>query len=281
MNKPTVEMEMTEVAGEMLPLEPTLPDPDHALVTVGEARQEVVEHESGSPILVALLEAARDPNVDIAKFRELKAMRDEERDYHAERAYNRAMQAAQAKMGPVVRDRKNDQTNSKYATIEALAKAITPVYTEHGFAMSFGEGETTKPNHLRVTARLMHTGGHATDHYHDVPIDKTGIQGKINKTDTHATGSTMTYGRRYLKLLVWDIATEDDDGNAAAGGALISEEQIAALRQLIIDVDADLPKLLAYLKVEKLEDIFANKFDEVKRIIEQKRKQAAAKASAA
>lgn len=200
---------------------------------------EAVNPAPHDPILSAILMAARDPQVDMDKFRALKSMYDEERAYNAEREFSAAMQEAQAEMGPVAHDKLNEQTSSKYATISALAKAITPIYTKHGFAMTFDQGETTRDGHLRVNGELRHRGGHVTRHYADVPIDKTGIAGKVNKTDTHAYGSTMKYGQRYLKLLVWDIATKDDDGNAAGGAPAedpITEEQAQTLRELVEEI---------------------------------------------
>jgi hypothetical protein len=35
---------------------------------------------------------------------------------------------------------------------------------------------------------------------------------------THATGSAITYGKRYLKNMIFNLHFTDDDGNAAAAG---------------------------------------------------------------
>lgn len=215
--------------------------------TVGGPLEEV-RPAPDDPILSAILMAARDPQVDLEKFRALKAMYDEERAYSAERAFSEAMQTAQAEMAPVVRDKANDQTQSNYATIAALAKAITPIYTKHGFAMTFAQGDTAREGHLRVNGELRHRGGHTTQHFADVPIDSTGIKGTRNKTDTHAYGSTMSYGRRYLTLLVWNIATHDDDGNAAgqkSAGEPVTEEQAQTLRDLVEDIGRTEDQLVA------------------------------------
>lgn len=49
------------------------------------------------------------------------------------------------------------------------------------------------------------------------------------KTKTHATGSAVSYGMRYLLKMIFNIAVSDrdDDGNAAAqtGGGVITPEQ--------------------------------------------------------
>jgi hypothetical protein len=48
----------------------------------------------------------------------------------------------------------------------------------------------------------------------DIFADTKGPRGTPNKTATQGFGSTMSYGRRYLKALMFDlvIAGEDDDG---------------------------------------------------------------------
>ena len=50
-----------------------------------------------------------------------------------------------------------------------------------------------------------------------MPADGKGAQGRDVMTRTHATGSAVSYGRRYLLLMIFNIAVggEDDDGNAA------------------------------------------------------------------
>ena len=218
------------------------------------------------------------PDLDVSKVRELFELQRQVRRDEAEAAFNDAMNDAQAEMEPVRKDANNPQTRSKYASYAALDSAIRPIYTKHGFSVSFNTDDCPKENEVRVVAEVAR-GGYAKFYHLDIPADGKGAKGGDVMTKTHATMSAVSYGRRGLQGMIWNIATtdkSDDDGNAAAGGDYVSEEQVAELRQLIMDVDADLPKLLVYLKVERLEDIFANKFDVVKRVIEQKRKKAAA-----
>ena len=50
----------------------------------------------------------------------------------------------------------------------------------------------------------------------DLALDGVGLKGNPNKTAVQASGSTISYGRRYLKLMVFDVVltNEDNDGNA-------------------------------------------------------------------
>ena len=52
--------------------------------------------------------------------------------------FNTAMAQAQGEMVAVKRDLSNPHTRSRYASYEALDNAARPIYSRHGFALSFG-----------------------------------------------------------------------------------------------------------------------------------------------
>ena len=104
------------------------------------------------------------------------------------------------------------------------------------------------------------------------------MKGTQNKTATHAFGSTMSYGRRYLKLMIFDVATTDeDDGNAAGAYAgnrasgsgpapnagAITAKQVKDLEKLIDTVvkelrgnrDRYLHNFLEYMQVDAIGEI--------------------------
>ena len=69
---------------------------------------------------------ARDPEADIARLERLAV-----RDFH------NAIAVVQADLDPVRTDCKNDQTKSKYASLAAADAVLRPVFTWHGFSVSF------------------------------------------------------------------------------------------------------------------------------------------------
>lgn len=231
------------------------------------AKAELIAHEptplpEATDAFVQMVErAAANPAVDVDKLERLLAMKERVEARAAEQAFNAAMTAAQAEMQPIVRDAKNDDNKARYARLETVIGAINPIITRHGFSMSFGSEQSPIDKHYRVTCIVAHSAGHSRPYHADIPADMTGLKGSVNKTATHAFGSTMSYGRRYLTLLIFNIAltNEDDDGNAA-GGSTVTEEQVETLREKIIEYDADLPKFLGHLKVERLEDLPARNF---------------------
>lgn len=221
----------------------------------------IINADAGS-LMAVISRAAADPSVDVDKLERLLGMYERVKANEAKAAFAAAMAEAKREMPQVVRRAENTQTNSKYATLEAVAAAVDPIISKHGFVPSFGTAAPVVDATYRVTCRLLHSAGHSEDYFADIPIDIAGIKGNQNKTPTHAFGSTMSYGRRYLKLMIFDIATknQDDDGNGA-GTVAITAEQLKTLRDFIELIEADEAKITAHHKLESLADLPAKKFD--------------------
>ena len=128
--------------------------------------------------------------------------------------------------------RVNDQTGSPYARYESILNKAKPVYTNHGFALSFGTDSSPLESHIRITCSVTHEKGHSKDFFVDLPMDSTGIKGNVNKTQIHGTGSTYSYGKRYLITMIFniEIANEDDDGVKAG-----KREHDKMVKQPVID----------------------------------------------
>lgn len=223
-------------------------------------------------ILNLIERVARDPSVDMDKLVRLLELRDKTESRIKEEAFDLAMTEAQGEMRPVARDSNNPQTRSRYASYFALDNALRPVYTKHGFSLSFNQGDAPLPEYVRVECRVSR-GGHSRNYHLDMPADGKGAKGGDVMTKTHATGSAVQYGMRYLLKMIFNIATgeRDDDGNAAGSGEKINEMQIGILRSLIVEVAADIPKFCKYMKVERIEDISASRYDAAVKALEAKR----------
>lgn len=232
----------------------------------------VTKHQEARPpaqvadtntFLAFIAEAARDPAVDVSKMERLFEMRERMIDRQAHLEFNASLKAAKAALPGILRNKYNEQTKSKYANLESVSDAMDPVITEHGFSMSFGTADSPKTDHYRVTCTLAHEGGHEKEYFADIPIDSAGIKGTANKTLTHAFGSTMSYGRRYLKMMIFDVKTTDDDGNAASAPIeveFISDEQLVQLRAEMKKTNTEEGKFVAYLKEPTLGALTVQKF---------------------
>lgn len=231
-----------------------------------------VPQSETAAVLSMIERAARDPSVDIVKIERLMEMRERIETKAAEREFNTAMKMAQSQMGPIGADALNPQTRSKYATYAKLDSVLRPIYTRHGFALSFDEADSPKPDHIRVLCYVSHEGGFTRTYHKDMPADGKGAKGGDVMTKTHATGAAASYGARYLLKGIFNIAVgeEDKDGNEPANVATITQDQIDVLRDLIEATGSDASKFKAYIKVEDLADIRADKFDAAVRLLKQK-----------
>lgn len=175
------------------------------------------EPQTGATILDIVARAASDPTVDMDKLERLYAMRERELARVGQQEFNQSLNAAQAEMSRVAPNKSNSQTSSKYADYAALDRILRPIYIAHGFALSF-TSEPGPDGYLRVVAFLSHSGGHTARYQMDMPADGKGAKGNDVMTRTHATGSAMSYGQRYLLKSIFNVAVgeTDDDGNAAS-----------------------------------------------------------------
>jgi len=217
------------------------------------------------PFLEMMERVASNPDIDADKMQKILDMQIQVMDRTARDEFYRAMTEVQKVLPAVMKDSFNPQTKSHYAKIEAIAKAIKPTYTKHGFSMSFTQGKSDFEQYMHIEGILRHSAGHSEDFYFvDLPVDMVGIKGQPNKTEVHGRGSTFTYGRRYLTCAMFNVATEDDeDGNAAyepPPAKLISTPQIKQINEMLTAADEDLELLLKWCKVETIDAIPANKY---------------------
>lgn len=169
-------------------------------------------------LMAVISRAAADPGTDVDKLARLMGLYERVQERGAEQAYNDAMNAAQEEMRPVAADANNPSTKSRYASYAALDRALRPIYTRHGFSVSFDTEDGAPADHVRVVCKVGHRVGHKERPHLDMPADGKGAKGGDVMTKTHAIGAAITYGKRYLLGMIFNIAIgEDDDGNSNGG----------------------------------------------------------------
>lgn len=204
--------------------------------------------------------ASRDPAVDVAKMASLMEMLDKREAREAERSYSDAMNQCQSEMRPVSQDASNPQTRSKYASYGALDNALRPTYSRHGFALSFDTAFFAPEGCVRVVCKVSHRDGHSERPHLDMPNDGKGAKGGDVMTKTHATMSAVSYARRGLLKMVFNISEGefDDDGNGATvrgPSGVISTEQRDSLAKIIEDNGFPIDAFCKWAGVETLADI--------------------------
>lgn len=235
--------------------------------------------------LGAILAAAQDGSVDVAKVEQLIALYERMQDRQAEAAFNRAMVACQAEMPRVTANKiltiRNKTTGevrpqSRYATLERLDEFVRDIYQRHGFSISYNmePQETSKQIYVAI---VKHIGGHSETYRQPLALDTSG-----NKNEVQAGGSTKSYARRYFLLDIWNIIVEGQDLNGAPpqSDEPITREQVSQLLDWINATGASEARLVEWANkrahgVTKLEEIPAGMWPEIKAQYERKAKGAA------
>lgn len=179
-----------------------------------EKNLSVVPMES-TTLLQVISRAAADPSTDVEKMERLMQMYERIEGKRSETAFNDAMCDSQARMRPISADANNPQTRSKYASYGQLDKALRPIYTSNGFSLSFDTGSDAPEGFVKVLCYVSHKNGHSRTYHLDMPSDGKGAKGGDVMTKTHAVGSGMSYGMRYLLKMIFNVAVgeDDQDGN--------------------------------------------------------------------
>ena len=120
-----------------------------------------------------------------------------------------ALAKAQGEMQNPSFDTQNPFFKSRYASLANVRNTVIPVLSKHGLSVAqFLGGEETR---VACETMLLHASGEWMSQTFSVPVGKHDAQGY---------GSAATYARRYaLMAIVGVVGDEDDDANAAVGGA--------------------------------------------------------------
>lgn len=233
-----------------------------------------------TPTLLDLIrQAVSNPALDVGKLERLLSLYERVEARTAETAFNNAMTAAQIEIRPIAADANNPQTKSKYASYLALDNALRPIYTSHGFSLSFDTGDGAPADHIRALCYVAHNAGFTRTYRIDIPSDGKGAKGGDVMTKTHATGAAVTYSQRYLLKMVFNIAVgEDGDGNKAGGAnTRITEKQAETIRELIDRSGSDIEKFCSYFNIEAVPELLAKDYDRAVAAINLREKKATGK----
>jgi len=116
-----------------------------------------------------------------------------------------ALVKAQAEVENVKKDSVNPHFRSNYSSLAAVCDAVLPVLNKHGLAVT----QLSIPDNEMciLETMLIHESGEWLSGQMSVPLAKRDPQG---------LGSALTYARRYSLLALLNVASEDDDANAAS-----------------------------------------------------------------
>lgn len=233
---------------------------------------ELVEHRDPTPMM--LLQQAVDAGLNPDHLEKLMLLQERYERNQAEKAFNAAMHDCQQEMPKVVRNAENLQTKSMYADLEAVQNVARPVYTAHGFSLSYGEGDCPVPSFKRTVCDVRHVGGHCVRYHLDLPIDGVGPKGNPIGGMNAVQGciSTTSYGQRRLLCMIFNItlAGEDDDGQ---GVATIDDKQVVVLNEWMEVTNTSLDGFLKWAGCKTLNKFPQRKFPEAIMFFERRQQQ--------
>ena len=211
--------------------------------------------------------AAKQKDIPPDRLRAFLDMAKEQERAEAEVLFDEAMLAAQSDMPPIPRESYNKHTKSWWTKIEAVSAKVDPIIRNHGFTLKYGVGEPRMEDHYHLFVDVTWNGKLAsgkkasfTKRFEaDIGRDDKGPKGEGTKSLAQGSGSSITYGRRYLKLMVFDVLVlgMDKDG-APTGRETISKDQLKDLRARLTAANIGEDAFCEVFKIDKVEHLAAD-----------------------
>lgn len=221
---------------------------------MSEATQIVVqdraEPQSEAGAVMALIaRASSDPSVDVSKMEALFSLQERVMARQAEAAFNAAHARVVAQMPRVPKNGIVSLGTGKggynFAKWEDIDRLLRPMMIAEGFSMIF-DMAAKEGGGAVVTATLRHSGGHSVTA--SIPL---ALDAGAGRNNLQAMGSTLSYGKRYLAEMLFNIVREgaDDDGRSG-GKQYLSSQQQSDLLDLIAATSTDLDRFFTAMNID-------------------------------
>jgi ERF superfamily len=187
--------------------------------------------------------ALRDPSIDVTKLDALLRMKRQAIADLAEAEFYEALHAAQAEIPQVERlgtvSLGEKKGSYAFARWEDMDRVLRPIMDRHGFTLDFDmEQRPGDGGGAKVIAALTHTAEgrkHTITRSVSLPLDAG-----AGRNNLQAMGSTISYAKRYLAEMLFNIVrkSQDDDGNLG-GTKFVTAEDAEHIRLLLRDTKTD------------------------------------------
>ena len=247
---------------------------DRAIVRANEQTLTVPDETKSRSLLEVIADAVADPRMDVEKMERLLAMHQTIVTEQRKTAFMAAMSRLTPKLPEITQrgriaftDKAGIAQARKYARLEDVDRAIRPLIAGEGFSLSF-DTAPLEGQKVRVICRLSHEQGHSEVKQIDLPIDTSG-----SKNGAQAVASTISYGRRVLTKMFFNLIEHGEDTDGIATGP-ISKQQIETIQTLIKETGIDERKFLSYMKAEKIAVIPGSDYQRAINALETKKRRA-------
>lgn len=231
---------------------------------------------------IELINAGRSPadliseavkgGADLDKLERLLGMQERWDANEAKKAYHFAMSEFKANPPKIEKDKKvgyktttGGNVGYSHASLANVTEKINKELSKYGLSASW---KTQQNGSISVTCKITHVRGHSEETTLSALADSSG-----SKNSIQAIGSTITYLERYTLLALTGLATFDmDDDAKSADVEYITEKQQHEIRDLLIGLNQAEEGFCKYLKIESIEKMPKEKYQQAKIAIEQKSK---------
>jgi len=219
---------------------------------------------------MAMMMDAKAAGFQMAEIKEMMDLQDRNDSRLAKQAFDKAMADFKRNPPRVIKDKKNTQYDSMYATIGNVVNTVNEAMGPFGLNARW-EFPKADGALILCTCVLAHELGHEERVTLDAPLDDSGKKNALQQRR-----STRTYLRLETFEAVTGIASQynqDDDGNGSNDPVdLITEDKAFIIHALITDnglnMDTFMNLLATQLKISAIEYIPADRYDDVIKKIE-------------
>jgi hypothetical protein len=222
-----------------------------------------------------MLNIAVQQGADIDKMKQLMELSERWEANQARKAFVAAMAEFKKNPPEVLKNKHVEFTNSKggvtkydHATLADVCVAAIKGLADHGISHRWDVAQSE--GRIKVTCILTHEAGHSESVSLHSEADTSG-----SKNTIQAMGSAITYLQRYTLLSATGLAAKDLDDDGRATGKqpeTVSEEQIANIKALMTEVNANQNAFMRWAKINSLDQILSCNYVHVIKALEEKRK---------
>lgn len=220
----------------------------------------------GTDLLSIIKDAATNPGFNGDNMKQLLDMQERIMVKQAEINFNGAMNRLGPKL-PVIHKgseiKHGEKLIARYAKYEEIDPVIRPLYSAEGFSVSFTSKE--KDGKTTYYGFLSHVDGHTRTAEIVLPVDTGGA-----KSAVQAVLSTVSYAKRTLVSMLFNLVYTNEDDNGMLGSKTIDTEQAATLDTLLRETKSNVPAFCRLFGVEAVTDIPAGKYQDAYQQVQNK-----------
>ncbi len=214
-----------------------------------------------------IMEAVLNPDFSVEKLERMIALQERQEASRRKDLFDAALIRVQAQIPRITKNGMIDYSKAgeppkkkiPYALLEDIDAVIRPIYQAEGFSVRWNNPITAEGKMVRTVGTFT-CCGHSETVEITTPPDQSG-----GKNACQATPSAISYGKRIVSTMFWNIITEGQDLDGARGKEqiVITQEQADDITTLLNDLDPKLlPKFCRVMGVEQIGHMKASQLDE-------------------